>query len=251
MAKAKVSKSDPIFLKKPRNSKVIARLSGDKSAEKILKGFDKDTRIVGLTNGAFSLISLISELLKIIGSSKITLSTWSAGFYDIGAFKDLQDSGLVTEIRIIIDKSFKTRLKQYSVHLLDVFSAEKIRTTKSHSKFVLLENHDWKVVILSSMNLNENIRSENFDVQHDPEVFEMLNDFANKLFAVQEPGLVNNENAVAASMDKIFQTNYSKKDQMEEADQNLTNDNDDTFNIDFEFESDIDVDVDIDFDIDL
>ena len=40
MPKAKVSKSDPIFLKKPRNSKVIARLSGDRSAERILKGSD-------------------------------------------------------------------------------------------------------------------------------------------------------------------------------------------------------------------
>ena len=248
MPKAKVSKSDPIYLKKPRKSKVIARLSGDRTAERILKGFDRDTRIVGLTNGAFSLISLISELLKIIGSSKITLSTWSAGFYDIGAFKELQDSGFATDIRIIIDKSFKTRLHQYSVHLLDVFSAEKIRTTKSHSKFVLLENNEWKVVILSSMNLNENIRSENFDVQHDPEVFQMLNDFANKLFAVQEPGLVNDENDVAISMDKIFQTDNFKKEKIEKVEQDSINDADDAFNINFEFESDIDIDVNFDID---
>jgi hypothetical protein len=192
--------------KTPRKSKIKARRIGDENARAALAGFDKDTRIVGLTNGAFSLISLVSESLKVIGPAHFCISTWSAGFYDISAVQELIESGNLLSVRVVIDRSFKTRLSQYSASLIEVFGEENIRTTNTHSKFVLLENEEWKVVILSSMNLNENKRSENFDIQHDPEVFEMLNSFVDDLFKGQRPGLVGSRTEVDKNFDNLFES---------------------------------------------
>lgn len=221
----------PIYKKVPRKKKVLAKKSGDIVAKGILDGFDKETRIVGLTNGAFSLISLISEVLKITGAAKVTLSTWSAGFYDIGAFNDLRNSGLMTDVRIVIDYSFGTRLKQYATHLLEVFDEEQIRTTKNHSKFVLIQNDKWKIVILSSMNLNENIRSENFDISNEPIVFDMLNSFVDDLFKVRAKGLLDKGRDAEDCLNEIL-TNEKKITQNE----NNPTGFDFDFNVNFDFD---------------
>ena len=39
-----------------------------------------------------------------------------------------------------------------------------VSTTNSHSKFILIKNDNWNIVIRTSMNLNENKRMENFEI---------------------------------------------------------------------------------------
>lgn len=64
----------PIFaFGRPRQTKAL--LSGDINADNVVRGLTKDNRICGLTNGAFSLISLIRSVLKITGSAHIIVST--------------------------------------------------------------------------------------------------------------------------------------------------------------------------------
>lgn len=186
------------------SKKAIAKRSGDIIASNAIEGFSKNGRVCGLTNGAFSLISLIEAVLSVTGPANIVISTWSAGLYDAGALNSLMACGKVIDVKLILDRSFKTRQKGYSFYLQDVFKEENIRTTDTHAKFVLIKNEDWNVCIRSSMNLNENKRCENFDVDDNIDIYNLFNEFANDLFKLQPKGLIESRSIVDPIFDTLF-----------------------------------------------
>jgi ribosomal protein L17 len=134
----------------------------------------------------------------------VIISTWSAGFYDVTAINDLIESGDVTDFKIILDRSFKTRQAGYSAIVTDLFKPENIRTTNTHSKFVLIYNDEWTVCIRSSMNLNENKRCENFDVDNDKAIFDLFKTFSDDLFKSQQPGIIEDRKQVDPIFDSLF-----------------------------------------------
>lgn len=178
--------------------------NGDLHADTVMQEFSKDTRVTGLTNGLFSLISLIRSTLKKTGKANVIISTWSAGFYDVNAINDLIQCGDVQNFKIILDRSFKTRQAGYATLVTELFKPENIRTTNTHSKFVLIYNEDWNVCIRSSMNLNENKRCENFDVDNDIDVFNLFNDFAIELFQKQQSGIIESRKITDPVFDDLF-----------------------------------------------
>jgi hypothetical protein len=67
------------------------------------------------------------------------------------------------------------RLAELAQRIRDVFGDDSIRVAKNHSKFFLLDTpgpDGWKIVCRTSMNLNFNPRFENFQIAHDPELFD-------------------------------------------------------------------------------
>jgi hypothetical protein len=193
------------------NKKISAKLIGDIETDLICSKIEQGKRIVGLTNGVFSLISLIHSVLKKIGKADVTLSTWSAGWYDSKVIEELIDSGLINDFKLIIDRSFKTRAAQYSMLVTEIFKPENIRTTNTHAKFVLIENDEWKILILSSMNLNENKRCENFEIDTDIDNFNLFKDFSDKLFEVQPKGLIESRAIVDKNFDELFEVETSNE----------------------------------------
>jgi hypothetical protein len=191
---------------KSQNKKIEAKKIGDTETDLICSEIENGHRIVGLSNGAFSLISLIHSVLKKIGKADVILSTWSAGWYDAQVINDLIDSDLINDFKLIIDRSFKTRQKEYAVGITEIFKPENIRTTNTHAKFVLIENLEWKITILSSMNLNENKRCENFEIDTDVNIFNLLNKFAVDLFAKQPQGIIEDRKVVDPVFDDIFES---------------------------------------------
>jgi hypothetical protein len=169
-------------------------------AKEAVSGFAKGGRVVGLTKGQFSLIHLISETLKITGPSKVLISTWSAGVYDATALHEMLKSGLILDVLIMTDRSYATRQKEYATTLEMAFGKDKIRTTNTHAKFVLISNDEWKICIRSSMNLNENKRCENFDMDDDAEIFDFYQSFADDVFDFMPDGFVEQR----AVVDDIF-----------------------------------------------
>lgn len=186
------------------NKKSIARRIGGLNADKAIEGFNKNNRVCGLTNGEFSLISLIDSVLKKTGKAKVIISTWSAGVYDATAISDLIDSGLITDFKIILDRSYKIRQAQYATTVEELFKPENIRTTNTHSKFVLIYNEEWTVCIRSSMNLNENKRCENFDIDNDIDIFNLFKTFSDELFEKQVPGVIESRGIVDKNFQSLF-----------------------------------------------
>lgn len=157
------------------------RVSKVASARDTIEGFGHGMDVCGLTFGQFSLLDLIQAALEITGPADVVISTWSAGFYDVGAAERFRDSGAIRRIRFVMDSSDK-RGQVTAGDVGSIFGAESIRTSRSHAKFAILTNAAWSVVITSSMNLNLNPRLEQFEMTDDPERAAMFLGFVDALF---------------------------------------------------------------------
>lgn len=163
--------------------KARARFSRKASAAETIEGFARDTDLVALTYGQFSLLDLIDAALDITGPAHVVIGTWSAGFYDVDAAIRWRDSGRMLSTRFVMDSSDK-RGQATAGDVASLFGAENIRTTRSHAKFVLLSNDDgWRVVITSSMNLNLNKRLEQFEMTDDPDRFSLFSEFVDAVWS--------------------------------------------------------------------
>jgi hypothetical protein len=195
---------------KSNSKKAQLRIIGGNNAAKAIEGFQKGGRVVGLTNGEFSLLSLITELLKKTGPADVTISTWSAGMYDATSLNELLSCGKIKNVKLILDRSFKTRQAGYAVYIDDVFKPENIRTTNTHAKFVLIKNDEYSICIRSSMNLNENKRCENYDIDDNIEIYSFFKDFADKLFDNQPIGIIEERKVCDPVFDMLFGQTHPK-----------------------------------------
>lgn len=167
--------------------KTRARLSKSANAADTIAGFGKGLDVVGLTYGQFSLIDLIEATLAITGPADVTISTWSAGFYDVEAAVKFRDSGLLRSIRFVMDSSAK-RGQATAGDVIDLFGPDSMRGTRSHAKFVIIANEEWDVLITSSMNLNLNPRLEQFEMTDDKERCQLFQAFVDSIWAELQPG---------------------------------------------------------------
>ena len=161
--------------------KARARLSKVASARDTIAGFGHGMDVVGLTYGQFSLLDLIDATLEITGPADVTISTWSAGFYDVGAAERFRDSGRLRSVRFVMGSSAK-RGQASVCDVGDVFGRESVRATRLHAKFVIIQNDEWAVLITSSMNLNLNPRVEHFEMTDDLSRVELFSTFVDALF---------------------------------------------------------------------
>jgi hypothetical protein len=164
-----------------KTSKSRLKLLGFESAAVAVADFRPGSRVIGLTKGQFSLLHLLLELLKKTGPAHVVCATWSAGLYDASVMKEYKDSGNILSFMLVTDRSYSTRQKQYALSIEEAFGADAIRTTNLHAKFVLLWNDNYAVVIRSSMNLNENKRCENFDIDDDKDIFAFYKRFIDEV----------------------------------------------------------------------
>lgn len=158
------------------------RLSKVASARDTIHGFDHGMDVVALTFGQFSLLDLIDATLELTGPADVAISTWSAGFYDVDAAVKFRDSGRIKSIRFVMDSSAK-RGQATVGDVGELFGADNVRATRSHTKFALITNDDWSVVITSSMNLNLNPRCEQFEMTDDSERCALFLGFVDAVFA--------------------------------------------------------------------
>ena len=165
------------------------RLSKVANARDTIKDFGRDVDIVGLTYGQFSLIDLIEATLEITGPADVTISTWSAGFYDVDAAVRFRDNGLLLSCRFLMD-SMPKRGQATPGDVGELFGVDSIRTCNSHAKFVLIRNDAWHVVITSSMNLNLNPRLEQFEMTDDAERYAFFDAFVESVWTDMPEGWV-------------------------------------------------------------
>lgn len=166
------------------------RLSKVANARDTIEGFGPGIDIVGLTYGQFSLLDLIEAALEVTGPADVTISTWSAGFYDVEAAVRFRDNGLLRSCRFLMDSSAK-RGQATPGDVADLFGPDSVRTSRSHAKFVLIRNKDWAVVITSSMNLNLNPRLEQFEMTDDVDRYDFFDAFVQSVWTDLPEGWVN------------------------------------------------------------
>lgn len=123
-----------------------------------------------LTDGEWSLLDGVKQLLRAVGPSHFLCATWTLGYLDMVAVRKMLERGEVLSVRFMVDRSFKSRHPGYCLQLLHDFTAADVRVWSSHAKFVCLTGGAFDVIVLTTANLNKNKRIENFSVCADREL---------------------------------------------------------------------------------
>ena len=170
------------------------RVSKIANAADTLAGFGHGTEVDVLTFGQFSIIDAIEAVLDITGPASVTLATWTAAEFDLSQIEAQLLRARITDLRLIIDRSFVSRQPRFVGLIHDRFGADSVRSTRTHAKFVVIHNVEWSVVIRTSMNLNHNPRLEYMQVVDDTDLASMYLAVADALFKEEPPGLENRRN---------------------------------------------------------
>ena len=111
-----------------------------------------------MSDNDFSTHELIAHLLEQTGPARVRISSFSITETAIRSFIRLQEEGLITSLTCLIDLS----VKRYRIGLLFFASnvVNEIGMTNIHAKMVFIENENWKVVVVTSANLNNNDKKE-------------------------------------------------------------------------------------------
>jgi hypothetical protein len=153
---------------KPKSAKKSAargvRVAKKATATEAIGTIEKGTDTFILTYGQFSLIDALCAILDQTGPAKVSISTWTAADAHLEATAALMESAQITDLRMIVDRSFESRQPRYCAHMRKVFGRECIRAIRTHAKFMLIRSETHNVVVRTSMNLNENPRLENIEI---------------------------------------------------------------------------------------
>lgn len=194
MAKRKPNPKQGELFEKPRvHRRQRDTLSGRKVRRELttadcaaaLGPLERGVDLYCLTMGKFSLIDVVEHVLEATGPADVVVSTWTAAGADIGFANGLLTDGRIKSLRFLVDFSFPSRQPAYCAALREAFGDDSIRVTKNHAKFVLVTNGEWRVVIRTSMNLNECRRLETVEISDDAELAGFLLEVVDALFAKQ------------------------------------------------------------------
>lgn len=166
-------------VRKPRLSKVT-------NARDALADFGRGLETYCLTFGQFSLMDAVEVILERTGPADVAISTWTAAAADLSRSAESLRDERIRSLRFVVDCSFGQRQPGYLAILRDLFGDGCIRSTRTHAKFAVITNDEWKVAVRTSMNLNENPRLESIEVSDDPALAGFLLGVVDELF-LEEP----------------------------------------------------------------
>lgn len=168
-------------------------------------GFGRNREVLCLTGGDFSLIDWIEALLEYTGPADAVISTWTAAGADVSRVDTWLSSAKLNSCRWLVDRSFVNRQPALCDNLRQRFGDDTIRVYASHAKFVTLSNAaGWRIVSMSSANLNHNARIESFHALDDGDLFAGFADVVASVFAAQAAGTGFDDNATKAAPNKAL-----------------------------------------------
>jgi len=138
--------------------------------------------IFGITKGQFSLIQTIEAILDQTGPAEVFISTWTAANNDMTQAHALLESGKMTDVKFLVDASFQRRAPGLAHSLREKFGPRSIRVTRNHAKFVMIKTKKWNLVMVTSMNMNQNPRLEDFFLLDNPGLAEYLTGLMEEIF---------------------------------------------------------------------
>lgn len=164
------------------------RLNKTDTAAQAIGPLEPDIEVYCLTFGQFSLIDAIEHLVGEAGPCDVVVSTWTAATADADRAKAMLDDGNIRRFRLIVDRSFIARQRAYCDRVTEVFGVDAIRTTRTHTKFAVITNDTWDLVVRTSMNLNHNRRLENIEVSDDADLAAFMLAVCDEIYAETPEG---------------------------------------------------------------
>lgn len=165
-----------------RNNGRTCRVAKIATAAEAISTIEPGTDTFILTYGQFSLVDAMVAILDQTGPATIDLSTWTAADSHLQQSFELMQSGNITRMRMILDRSFENRQPEFFCMLQQLFGPECVRFIKTHAKFLVIRSASHNIVVRSSMNLNENLRLENIEVSESREFADFFTRLVDAIF---------------------------------------------------------------------
>ncbi len=207
------------FKKSNANKQMKVDKSG--SAKIAIGKIEKNQDVFILTFGQFSLIDALVEILGQTGPAHVIISTWTAAHAHLDRSAELMETTDILSLKMIIDRSFKTRQPKYYAHMIDLFGLESIRSINTHAKFLVIKNDKWDIVVRTSMNLNGNPRLENLEISDNKEFADFFQAIADDVFLEVQPGELKSDdlkldNIKETSQFNLVEANHIKRSTLNE-----------------------------------
>jgi hypothetical protein len=159
-----------------------------KTAAECIGEIERDMSLFAVTRGQFSMIDAVLHTLDQVGRSKLSIWTWAIAEYEIETLERLMMDERLTEARLIIDISARTR----NAHIIEkwqgLFGKSSVLYVVNHAKIAAVESEDGRKVLLrGSMNLNFNPRFEQMDVTEGGPDFDLVKEIESELPVMPEP----------------------------------------------------------------
>lgn len=179
--------------------RVAARLE---SAAETIGQLRPGIRVTGLTAGQFSAIDAMEHMVDELGPASVRVSTWTTGLYDVQRAAQIRVEGRIGGIRFLLDRGTFEKSPQFAGPLIDALGVDAFRCLSVHAKVIVVEGERGAAVMRSSMNLNKNLRTEQFDIDVDGEVAAFYRDWFDGLW--DEAGrTVDNRTIIARVYDRF------------------------------------------------
>lgn len=127
-------------------------------------------RVVGLTAGQWSAIDAMEHMVDQLGPADVRISTWTSGLYDVQRAAQIRVQGRIRSVRMLLDRGTFEKSPKYAGPLIEALGVDAFRCLGVHAKVVIVSGDRGVGVMRSSMNLNKNLRTENFDLDVDAEI---------------------------------------------------------------------------------
>jgi len=151
-------------------SKVRKVASRTGTAARVIGRLYPGVRVTGVTAGQFSAIDAMEHMVDELGPAAVRISTWTTGIYDVKRARDIRVRGRITDIRMLLDRGTFEKSPKYAGPLIEVLGVDAFRCCSVHAKVVIVSGERGSAVMRSSMNLNKNLRTEQFDIDVDEEM---------------------------------------------------------------------------------
>jgi hypothetical protein len=140
------------------------------TAARVIGSLVPGTKVTGLTAGQFSAIDAMEHMVNELGPAAVRISTWTTGIYDVMRARDIQVQGRITDCRVLLDRGTFEKSPKYAGPLIEVLGVDSFRCLSVHAKVIIVAGERGSAVMRSSMNLNKNLRTEQFDIDVDEAV---------------------------------------------------------------------------------
>ena len=134
------------------------------TAARVIGDLAPGVRVTGLTAGQFSAIDALEHMVDQLGPSVIRVSTWTTGIYDIERTRAIRAEGRILEARFLLDRGTFEKSPKFAGPLIEKLGVQAFRCLGVHAKVIIVHGERGAAVMRSSMNLNKNLRTEQFDI---------------------------------------------------------------------------------------
>lgn len=160
-------------------------------------------RITGVTAGQFSAIDAMEHMIDELGPADVRVSTWTTGLYDAQRAAAIRVEGRIRQMRMLLDRGTFEKSPKFAGPLIERLGINSFRCLGVHAKVIIVSGDRGRAVMRSSMNLNKNLRTEQFDI----DVCDAMADFYERWFDLlweESEERVDNRKIIQAVFDRFI-----------------------------------------------